>query len=54
VPKAERIIDKMTAGGGGPANTEELLRMLRIVCANASSKDLLRNEIKETMTGFGK
>lgn len=55
VTKAERVIDRLAPGSGGPQNTIELSSLLHMVCDNsAASKELLRGEIKETMTGFGK
>ena len=51
--KAEKIIDKMKPGSGGPSTIEELHSMLLLVCDNAASKELIRAEIKETMTGIG-
>ncbi len=53
-PIPERIIDLLQPGSGGPANAEELMAMLEVIKSNASSKAVLRDEIKATMTGYGK
>ncbi|HEY6897927.1 MAG TPA: DUF4157 domain-containing protein [Rhodocyclaceae bacterium] len=56
--KSKRIIDEKNAETGeriGPPKTkEELFVRLTKICKNPSSKELIRNEIKEAMTGYGR
>lgn len=49
--KAERIVDK--AGVGGPENTEELHTLLKAIATSRESKNLVLNDLKEAMTGYG-
>jgi hypothetical protein len=50
---ATRVIDLMKPGGGGPTSESELLQMLQLIKNSAASKEILRNDIKTTMTGYG-
>ncbi len=50
---ATRVIDLMKPGGGGPTSEAELLQMLQLIKNSAASKEILRNDIKTTMTGYG-
>lgn len=50
--KGERITD-FNKGAGGPADIDSLYVMLKEVCKNGDSKNIILKEIEETMTGVG-
>jgi hypothetical protein len=55
--KSERMIDQRNESNeriGPPKTKEELFRRLTQICKNPSSKELIRKEIQEAMTGYGK
>ncbi|MHB1099098.1 MAG: eCIS core domain-containing protein [Burkholderiales bacterium] len=56
--KSSRIIDQKKAETGErqgpPKNPQELLERMTQICKNPSSKELIRKEIQEAMTGYGK
>ena len=56
--KSSRIIDEKNAENGErqgpPKNPKELLERMTRICKNSPSKELIRKEIQEAMTGYGK
>ena len=56
--KSSRIIDEKNAENGEPQappkKPEELLERMTRICKNSSSRELIRKEIQEAMTGYGK
>ena len=47
----DRIVDLV--GTGGPKSTEALHEVLLLVKDNASSRQIILNDLQASMTGFG-
>ncbi len=51
--RATRIIDLLKPGSGGPKSESELLEVLTAIKGSPASMEVVRNDIKATMTGYG-
>lgn len=51
--QGERIVDKSENKVGGPKNVKELHELLKDIASSPESKDLVLNDLRESMTGYG-